>query len=156
MPGKNALAIKVSKRSGEERAVAGKWEKLDKRIAQLIQLYREGDIPEGTSYELRDMALRLTGPTDDTLQEAMLADAKRILQRKLSMRQKTRTQQSDAEAGKILDTLLAMLGGENSQEQGQPDTTQKSRVEEFANELIVARFFADAMELVEPQKGAKE
>jgi CRISPR-associated protein Cmr2 len=153
--GKNAVAIRVSKRSGEERAVAGKWGKLDERMTHLITLYRKGDIPEGTSYELRELAQRLTGPTGvDGLQEAMLADAKRILQRKLSMRQKTRTQHSAAEAEEILNTLLAMLGGEDQREPGQPETAQNSRlrVEEFATELIVARFFADAMELAEPQK----
>jgi len=155
LSGKNAVAIMVSKRSGEERAVAGKWDELDERIASLIQLYRNGDIPEGTSYELHDLAQRLTGPTDvEGLQEAMLADAKRILQRKLSMRQKTRTPHNATEAAKILNTLLVMLGGEDQREQGQPDTAQNSnvRVEKFATELIVARFFADAMELAEPQK----
>ncbi len=154
VPGKNAIAIKVSKRSGEERAVAGKWGELDERLTQLITLYRNGDIPEGTSYELRELAQRLTGPTDvDGLQEAMLADAKRILQRKLSMRQKTRTQHSGAEGEKILNTLLAMLS-EDHREQGQPDPAQNSRVrvEEFTWELMVARFFADAMELAEPKK----
>lgn len=152
--GKNAVAIKISKRSGEERAVAGKWGELDERIAALIQLYRDGDIPEGTSYELRDLALRLAGPTDDAgLQQAMLADAKRILQRKLSIRQKTRTQHSAEEAGKILTALMAMLRGEDQREQGQPDTAKNSRlrVEEFATELIVAGFFADARALVEPK-----
>ncbi len=159
VPGKSALAIKVSKRSGEERAVAGKWGELDERIASLIQLYRDGNIPEGTSYELRDLAQRLTGPIEvEGLQDAMLADAKRILQRKLSMRQKIRTQHSAPEAEQILNALLAMLGREEHPAQGQPDTTQNSglRVEEFATELVVARFFADAMALVEPQKGVKE
>ncbi len=153
--GKNAVAIRVSKRSGEERAVAGKWGELDKRLTQLITFYRDGHIPEGTSYELRELALRLTGPTDiDGLQEAMLADAKRILQRKLSIRQKTHTQHSAEETKQILNILMKMLGGEDNQEQGQSAPAQKARlrVEEFATELIVARFFADAMELAEPQK----
>ncbi len=157
VPGKNALAIRVSKRSGEERAVAEKREKLDTRMTKLITFYRNGDIPEGTGYELHDLAQRLAGPTDDPrLQQAMLADAKRILQRKLSIQQITRTQNSAKEIERILQSLMAMLGGEDHPEQGQPDTTHKPRVEDFANELIVARFFADAMELVEPQKGAKE
>lgn len=148
--GKNALAIKVSKRSGEERSVAGRWRVLDTRMTDLITFYRNADIPEGTGYELHVLAQRLAGPTDDEdLQKAMLADAKRILQRKLSIRQKTRTQHSAQEVEKI---LMAMLSREDQPEQGPPDTTQKARVEEFATELIVARFFADAMTLVEPQK----
>jgi CRISPR-associated protein Cmr2 len=157
VPSKNALAIRISKRSGEERAVAEKREKLVTQMTQLITLYRNGDIPEGTGYELHDLAQRLAGsPDNKDLQRAMLADAKRILQRKLSIRQKMYLQNSAEGVKKILNTLMAMLSGEDSPEQVQPDTTQKSRVEEFANELIVARFFADAMNLVEPQKGAKE
>ena len=126
-------------------------------MTRLIDFYRNGDIPEGTGYELHDLSQRLTGPTDDArLQQAMLADAKRILQRKLSIRKHTRTQNSAKEVERILQTLMAMFGGEDHPEQGQPDNTQKSRVEEFAKELIIARFFADAIALVEPQKGAKE
>lgn len=152
--GKNAVAIKVSKRSGEERAVVGKWGELDKRLTQLITYYRNGSIPEGTSYELRELAQRLAGPTDVAgLQEAMLIAAKGILQRKLSIRQKSRSQNGGAEGEKILNELLAMLS-EDQQELGQPNTAQKARVgvEELAWELMVARTFADAIELAVQKK----
>lgn len=146
--GKNALAIRISKRSGEERAVVGHWGKLDDRITRLIEFYRAGDIPEGMSYELRTQALRLAGSArDEDLQQAKLAEARRILQRKLSIREKTRGQQSAEKTEELVNTLLAMLGGDN--QQGQPDISL-TRVEEFATELMVARTFADAMELVEP------
>ena len=145
--GKDALAIRVSKRSGEERAVGGRWGELDERITRLMQLYQDGSIPEGMGYELRTQARRLAGPASDKdLQQAKLAEAKRILQRKLSIRQKTRGQQSAEETEELVNTLLAMLGGDNQQAEGQPDISLL-RVEEFATELMVARTFADAMEL---------
>jgi CRISPR-associated protein Cmr2 len=150
MQGKNALAIRVSKRSGEERAVVGHWGKLDNQITRLIQFYRDSYIPEGMSYELRTQARRLAGPASDKdLQQALWAETERILQRKLSIRQKTRGQQSDEDTKKIVKALLAMLGEED--QQGQLDISL-SRVEEFATELMVARTFADAMELAESQK----
>jgi CRISPR-associated protein Cmr2 len=148
--GKNALAIRVSKRSGEERAVVGRWGELDKRLGELMKLYLDGSIPEGMSYELRTQARRLAGPASDKdLQQAQLEEAKRILQRKLSIRQKTRSMQSEKKTEELVSTLLAMLVGDN--QQGQPDISL-SRVEEFATELMVARTFADATELIEPQE----
>lgn len=150
MSGKNALAIRVSKRSGEERAVVGRWGKLDERITWLMERYQDGDIPEGMSYELRTQARRLAGPaSDEGLQQAKLAEAKRILQRKLSIRQKTRGQSSAEETEKLVNTLLGMLGGSTQAGQETPDISLL-RVEEFATELMVARTFADAMELTIP------
>ena len=150
LQGKNALAIRVSKRSGEERAVVGHWGELDRRLSELMKLYQDSSIPEGMSYELRMQARRLTGPASDKdLQQAQLEEAKRILQRKLSIRQKTRGLESDKTTKELVNTLLAMLARNN--QQGQPDISL-SRVEEFATELMVARTFADAMELIEPQE----
>lgn len=142
---KNALAIRVSKRSGEERAVVGHWGMLDTRLNRLIQLYRDDSIPEGMSYELRAQARRLAGPASDKdLLEAKLTEAKRILQRKLSICQKTRSQQGSQETEELVNTLLAMLMGDD--QQGQQDISL-TRVEEFATELMVARTIADSMEL---------
>jgi len=102
------------------------------------------------SYELRTQARRLAGPANDKdLQQAKLAEAKRILQRKLSIRQKTGGQQSAEETEELVNTLLAMLAGDNQHAEGQPDLSLL-RVEEFATELMVARTFADAMELTVP------
>jgi CRISPR-associated protein Cmr2 len=147
---KNALAIRVSKRSGEERAAVGRWGELDKRLSELMKLYLDGSIPEGMSYELRTQARRLAGPASDKdLQQAQLAEAKRILQRKLSIRQKTHGLQSDEKTEELVNTLLAMLAEDN--QQGQAGISL-SRVEEFATELMVARTFADAVELIKPQE----
>jgi len=150
MSGKNALAIRVSKRSGEERTVVGRWGELDERITWLMQRYQACDIPEGMSYELRTQARRLAGPaSDEGLQQAKMAEAKRILQRKLSIRQKTRGQRSVEETEELVNTFLTMLGGGNQPGQEAPDISLL-RVEEFATELMVARTFADAVELTVP------
>ena len=115
-----------------------------------MERYQTGDIPEGMSYELRTQARRLAGPAGDQgLQQAKLAEAKRILQRKLSIRQKTRGQSSVEETGELVNTLLGMLGGGNQPGQKAPDISLL-RVEEFATELMVARTFADAVELTVP------
>jgi CRISPR-associated protein Cmr2 len=149
---KNALAIRVSKRSGEERTVVGPWGELDVRLSWLMQRYQAGDIPEGMSYELRTQARRLAGPASDQgLQQAKLAEARRILKRKLSIRQKTRSQPRDEETNELVQTLLSMLGGGNQPGQETPDISLL-RVEEFATELMVARTFADAVEMTMPEK----
>ena len=86
---------------------------------------------------------RCVGASDDAdLRQAQLAEAKRILQRKLSIRQKTVGQHSAEKTAGIVNTLLAML----EDQQGQPEISLQ-RVEDFATELMVARTFADALEL---------
>src|SRR5262249_46634486 len=86
VPGKNALAIMVSKRSGSTRAIAGKWGELDKRIEDFLGLHCNDEIPDGAGYELRDLALRLnvekTDPDFKTLEQAQAFEAQRILLRK--------------------------------------------------------------------------
>ncbi len=58
-PGKNALAITISKRSGSDITVAGAWDALYLRLARLIKLYSADDLAAGAAYELRDLAIRL-------------------------------------------------------------------------------------------------
>jgi CRISPR-associated protein Cmr2 len=55
LDGKNGLAIIVSKRSGADRAICGKWGVFDERLEALIQLYRQGVISGGTAYELQEL-----------------------------------------------------------------------------------------------------
>lgn len=78
--GKNALAITLSKRSGIDRTIRGKWENLYDRLNQLIQFARKGEISTGTAYELRKLDRSLS-PTDIPL-EGMVAEAMRIIKRK--------------------------------------------------------------------------
>lgn len=155
--GKNALAITISKRSGSDFTIRGSWTDFYKNLEKLLGFCREGAIPEGTAFELRDLSLRLadqTGSTNSaTLLEIIEAEAKRILQRKLSF---WRSNEAQADKKQILEDthkqIIAMLA--DFVKSGR--TADEPPIEHFANILIAAQFFADAMELAQPMKGAQQ
>lgn len=128
VPGKEALSIILSKRSGVDTTIKGSWksddtsEPLDQRLLNFIRLHRAGDIPDGAAYELRDLYLRLNVKGNNTLQEAMRKEAVRILGRK-------KIKNKD-----ILGKLTKDIESE------------KTSIEDLAYELIVARIFADAFD----------
>lgn len=134
--GKNALAVTVSKRSGSDRTVKGSWNEmlpesaLDHRLHRFVYLHLKDELPDGAAYELQDLAIRLA-PTsdspDDVLLQAQRAEAKRILKRKQPQRGKG-VKLKDV-VFKYLDNLI-----ENA----------KLPIEALAEEVIVARLFADA------------
>jgi len=154
--GKNALAITVSKRGGEDYSIAGSWGKIDADLEQLIEFCRDEAIPEGTAYELRDMVLRLTVSAHDqhadpeqekitdTLHKVIKREALRILQRKLYVPVGKFPRERVTE---VEEFLKARLGIEQKQ-MGEGSTTAIP-LEEFINELIVARVLADARQLAE-------
>jgi len=123
VPGKNALAVTVSKRSGVDRTVAGTWGTLDQRLERFIALHRTDAIPDGAAYELRDLALRL-----GFLEEAMRKEAMRILCRK------------EAQRG------LQPIAKNVLQELGELINLQRVPIAELADELIIAREFAAAQD----------
>jgi CRISPR-associated protein Cmr2 len=152
--GKNALAITVSKRSGEDYHIAGTWGDLDKFLEQLIPLCQIDAIPNGTAYELRDLAWRLTVPKSDDhferLQKVIMWDALRILQRKLRVPQGKLSQE---QAGKVESLLKERLGiGELGGGNLTSVDNKAFMIEEFINELIVAQVLADALQLADPKK----
>lgn len=156
--GKDALAIIVSKRSGEDYGIAGKWGQLDANLLQLIPLCQADKIPDGTAYELRDLARRLNVSTDQsnlnntqkTLQEVLKRDAARILHRKLYV---PHGKFPDEQAKEIESLLKAQLGIEN--ESSSPKETKPVSIEEFTNELIIAQVLADARQLAGLKKEQK-
>ncbi len=111
--GKNALAITISKRSGEDYTVAGKWGVLDSHLQQLIGFFRSNDIPRGMAYKLREMAQRLTVPKEHPdfgkIQDVIRVDAVRILKRKLEVPKSEKAQDTNNKT-EILEKLKAMLG----------------------------------------------
>jgi CRISPR-associated protein Cmr2 len=130
--GKNALAVTLSKRSGSDRTVQGRWGTLDQRLNYFILLHRTEKIPDGAAYELRDLALKLkTDKGNDKhqiLQTAMRFEAMRILQRK-------RAKQGEDEIDNaVLNDFESYISPRND-------------IADLANELIIARLFADATEL---------
>jgi len=96
-------------------------------------LHKDDAIPDGAAYELRDLALRLGVPERDALYEplhkAIQSEAVRILRRKQSQRGTTTV------AKEILDDLEEMI------------MDGEVEVGDLADELIVARTFAEAMTL---------
>ena len=137
--GKNALAVVVDKRSGASRIAAGTWGTLDVRLGQFIAWYRADALPDGAAYQLRDLSLRLessdtaSDKDKETLQKAKYFEALRILKRK---RKPGGAEEMDTSISKILETIL---------------TRDKLSVAELADELIIAKIFADAMELAYPK-----
>jgi CRISPR-associated protein Cmr2 len=166
--GKNALAITVQKRGGEDYTVRGKWEDLDTFLVRLIEYFRDGIIPKGTAYELRTMAQRLTPPASlanqkqrDELEKVKRVDAGRILRRKLFVPEnKGAWEESEARKREILAVLKARIAGEEEATGVEPSPADHSRsksveLEEFINELLVAQMLAEAMDLAGMPKGAQ-
>ncbi len=176
--GKNALAITVSKRSGEDYTTVGHWGKVETELLQFITYYQDGVIPSGAAYELRDMLLRLTvsirdaQPSKelqevvDTLMKVIRCDTQRILQRKLRVPQ---DKLPEDEAKKIESFFSAQLERLGEKPQGKQeeafDPLKKafdgfkrfiSDFEQLINELIIAQLFADAKLLANPKKEPKQ
>jgi CRISPR-associated protein Cmr2 len=190
--GKNALAIIVSKRSGEDYSVAGQWGEggksgLADHLQHFITLYRQGDLPKGLPYEIRETVLRLTAfvnepevsaratseasasPPLDSLREAINADIKRILKRKLAASQ-SKTKRTLKETDELLAQLSARPNsiyrgfiaalpqpeqpGDDSQQARKRFAQFRRACDEYTNEFIVAQVFADAKDLADtPKKG---
>lgn len=141
--GKDAIAITLSKRSGIDRTIKGRWQDgLTTRLQEFIKLYQECSIPHGYAYELANLYQRLTVPpqwqklSPTQLQEqnakeinanlagAMKAEAKRILERK---RTQAGTPVSASGATKLLQ-----------------DAIQTVSLQELAYELVIAETLAGA------------
>lgn len=132
-----------------------KWDNLYSHLEHLIDYCYSGVIPEGTAYELRDMALRLAVPNVHpdytTVQEVILADAKRILERK--MRFAERNQKKDSEQMKKIVALLQnRLGIAQEQDEVTETITVDVAIDQFINELIISQTLADVKKLIKPKK----
>jgi CRISPR-associated protein Cmr2 len=134
-PGKDALAITVSKRGGVDRTVAGRWGAIDDRLHLFVRLHRLEAIPDAAAYNLHDLSRRLSVPHNNqdysTLQEATRVQAVRILRRKRARRGK------EAIAAETLRRLEKLI------------VDGEVPVGRLADELIVARIFAEAVDLAD-------
>ncbi|MFY9226803.1 MAG: type III-B CRISPR-associated protein Cas10/Cmr2 [Blastocatellia bacterium] len=122
--GKNALAVTVSKRSGVDLTIKGSWGQIDERLKTWITLHANNQIPDGLAYELRDLTITL----GDVPKDLMQAEAKRIFRRK-----------------KVDEKFLANI--EQTIDKGEVS------VKDLADELVVARIFAEAEKLISKGKG---
>lgn len=126
---KHGLAVVVSKRSGVDRTVAGPRLVLAPRLQQLISLHCDGGLPAGAAYQMQDMVVRLGSA--DAAATALRFETQRILRHKPALRT---ADKEDNDTQRMLQRLLA-----------QAEVTPA----ELVNELIIARFFADAQALAE-------
>ncbi len=148
VPRKNALAITVSKRSGDDYSVAGHWGDLDTHLDTLIELSMDDVIPAGMAYELRDLALRLQGDDkaqDEQLRRAMFTEARRIVKRKKSFLKPQPAQDTSEGTDNRLDTLLKRL--DDAEKLPSSKDTSPVSLEQISHELIIARILADARRL---------
>lgn len=142
LPGKDALCLKVSKRGGAVTTVVGKWGNLDKRLHQFIKLHRADDVPDGAAYELRQLATDFKHFSPENKRKAIPKEVHRILKRK-------RARQGEQElAAGVREILMAGL---------QKDLTadvedKRDSLQQLADELIVARLLANALNQSEPKK----
>lgn len=142
LPGKDALCLKVSKRGGSVTTVVGKWGKLDERLRWFIELHRADDVPDSAAYELRQLAIDLKHFSPENKRAAIPKEVNRILKRKRARRGK-----HELAAG-VRENLVAGL-----QEDLTADVGDKNDpLRQLADELIVARLLADALNQAEPKK----
>jgi hypothetical protein len=141
--GKNSLAITVQKRGGPPCEVSGRWSAFDQRLEAQILLYQKDIIPAGMAYELEEIALRLEPEPDHTGNQPISPPhvqyaALRVFQRKLD--EARRAGHSIEEIRETLEQFKEMIGLEHH---------QPVRVGRLADELVVARLFADARRLAQ-------
>ena len=159
--GKNALAITISKRSGEDYHIAGQWNDIDINLQRLIGFFHNGAIPAGTAYELRDLAIRLDASRyeqpfdaqrDEPYAKVIQLDALRILQRKLYV---PLGKFPKGKAEEVERFFKARLGID---QEPQPDIEHIRAVslDELIHELIVSQVVADAKRLAKPEQEGRK
>lgn len=139
LDGKNALCLKVSKRSGAVTTIKGRWnDNVDARLLAFVSLHERDELPDGAAYELRRLAEDFRDFKPEHKVAAYKKEAARILSRKQSKRG-TEKVKADIQQG-LLDRL--------------PDdaTLIADAVRALADELIVARLFVNRF----AQKGESE
>lgn len=177
IPGKNALAIIVQKRSGPPCLVKGQWNVLDTRLERHIELHQKDIIPSGMAYELRELAIRLQAGHEQSAEQELAPDyarfaALRVFQRKLAgndavskavylyllkrmifkadelakeyagiqqMLHEKEAQARSKEELEAVDELRAILA--------RCESLNPTSIGQLANELVVARLFAQARNL---------
>jgi CRISPR-associated protein Cmr2 len=139
--GKNALCVILSKRSGADLEVKGKFTALIQQLEESTDAFVNDELPDGVAYQLRDLCRDLPVSTHT---EAQLAEAKRIFKRK---------EGSKEHIAKLIGALEGKMN---------PRKPKEDPLGDLVSALIVARELAKAKtlrKLVAPEefdtKGAK-
>lgn len=142
LPGKDGLAVTLSKRSGVDTTIRGSWSgTFYRRLQRFIELHQQDAMPDGVAYELRDMDERVGRVLPPA---ALSAEALRILQRKRARHGEHAIAQD--ELAMIESALRA--GAAQLRLDGRPVWG----LNELADELIIAREFARALGSMIPQQ----
>lgn len=138
--GKNALAINLSKRGGADRIIVGSWIESTysfyNRLKKLIEWHQNEQIPLGFAFELHDLSIRLK----DLPANILRAEAKRIIERKY-------TSNGKKVEDTIAEQLLKMIDDLLLDQATKPHTI----IQQFADEVIIAAFIAEANKLATGQ-----
>lgn len=144
LDGKNALAITLSKRSGVDRTVVGRWGEIDQRLIELTDFYTKQIVPDGAAHELLQLADLLDAMDKAMAQRIGEAEMLRILKRKRGQRGIEKISDDDLKA--IQNALLQITAKQQEQQRlhellpGQP-------LRELASEMIIASELAAAQQL---------
>jgi CRISPR-associated protein Cmr2 len=159
IPGKNALAVIVDKRSGASRVIADTWVGIDYRLQTFIGWHCSNQIPDKAGYELRDLALRLESSQvekkydkgdakaerDYKTERQSLDRAKRFEALRILRRKRAGHGVQEVSDG-VLTELDGMLGDMLQRANSEDKTHVVGRL---AEELIIARIFAEAVSQAE-------
>ncbi len=137
LPGKNALAVTVSKRSGGETMVRGHWGAIDSRMATFIAWHQRDLFPDGAAYELRALSRRFPLPREkqedrEQIDRLRRVEAWRILRRKAI---------AAGERDNVLNELRVILRI-TPDDALLPFVADAVDIDALADMLIVARLFA--------------
>ena len=141
-PGKDALAITLSKRSGVDCTIVGSWKTgFLQRLNQLIGWHRADAISGGTAYELREMQRRIPVPPPATDgDDAHAADIWYDIQRLEATRIAGRKRGEHGRATKAHGEFIALV--ETLPTTARDRAACQWDVGALADELIVAATFA--------------
>lgn len=162
-PGKDALAVTLSKRSGADRTVVGGW---TEGIAERLRFFMDNvatKVPEGAAYEILHMSRKLTPthkPTRKFANEAMTDAEKKKAEEATKKRKET-----EAHLCKVMELEAIRILGRKRGDRGQQEIAPKIREDlhaylkavgaaEVANELILASLLAKARQLATGNNGA--
>jgi len=125
--GKNGFAVTLSRRSGVERTIMGKFQSTSSRLKQLIKYHQQNAVSKGTAYEFQQLYCELGGKK--TLQNALEQEAIRILNRK----------RTSGNEEKVDDTIIKIFLQWMEEDKGD--------LRKLANEMIIANIFAQTYDM---------
>ncbi|MEP7009307.1 MAG: type III-B CRISPR-associated protein Cas10/Cmr2 [Acidobacteriota bacterium] len=130
VPGKNALALRIDKRSGPTLRLAGSWTTIDLDLENFAKLHARDEISDKGGFDLRELARLIEGSTGDdrkNLEDLAQKEAIRILARK-----QPKHGQDAGHSEAVRKRLREILERSKS-------------IAAFADRLIAARLFGEAL-----------